>query len=123
MGRGGVVRRMGAGAVRERSRGVRLTRRGRVVLIVAVAALLLIGFWLTAGRGARAGAGAGGHGGRAHGAALETVVVGSDDTLWEIASERRPKVDPRITVRRIIELNGLSGSIVQPGQRLRLPPR
>jgi LysM repeat protein len=32
-------------------------------------------------------------------------------------------VDPRITVQRIIDINGLDGVIIQPGQRLVLPPK
>jgi LysM domain len=107
-----------------RSRGLRLTRRGRVVVIATVAALLLGGFWLTAGRGALAGS-KGGHGetSAAKTARLESVIVGRDDTLWEIAARARPSVDPRITVRRIIDLNSLSDPIVHPGQRLLLPSR
>jgi hypothetical protein len=108
-----------------RSPGVRLTRRGRVVLIVAAAAMLLGGLWLTAERGALAGSKAGRaettSPARTHG--LESVIVGRQDTLWEIASRSRPGVDPRITVRRIIDLNSLSDPIVQPGQRLLLPSR
>lgn len=107
-----------------RSAGLRLTRRGRVVLIVTVALALLGGLWLTAGRGALAGA-AGDKAGpaSASASARESVVVGHHDTLWEIASRARPDVDPRITVRRIIDLNSLPGPIVQPGQRLLLPGR
>lgn len=110
-----------------RSAGVRLTRRGRTVLIVTVAAALLGGLWLTAGRLALAGA-KGGDADKARRApaqspALESVIVGRHDTLWEIASRARPDVDPRITVRRIIDLNSLADPIVQPGQRLLLPSR
>jgi Tfp pilus assembly protein FimV len=105
-----------------RDGGVRLTRRGRVVLIVAAAAVLLVTLWATAGRWAvartheRSGAGS-------VEAGLETVTVGRHDTLWEIADRHRPGVDPGLTVERIIQLNGLSGAIIQPGERLRLPAR
>jgi LysM domain-containing protein len=105
-----------------RSAGIRLTRRGRVVLIVTVALALLGGLWLSAGRGALAGS-KGDEAGPATATARESVIVGHHDTLWEIASRARPDVDPRITVRRIIDLNSLSGPIVQPGQRLLLPSR
>ena len=56
-----------------------------------------------------------------HGHALPTVVVGPHDTLWGIAVRTRPGVDPRITVQRLIDLNDLSGGIVQPGEKLMLP--
>jgi hypothetical protein len=107
-----------------RAAGVRLTRRGRTVLIVILALALLGALWLTAGRGALAGAKA-----RVGGPVPakfrtpESVIVGRHDTLWEIASRARPDVDPRITVRRIIDLNSLPDPIVQPGQRLLLPSR
>lgn len=111
-------RPVSAGARPARGGGVRLTRRGRVVLVLAVAVLSLLALWVTAERGARAGDGAGKPGG-----AAQVVTVEHADTLWQIAVRHRPGVDPRITVQRIIRLNGLPGSIVQPGQQLRLPPR
>ena len=105
-----------------RSAGIRLTRRGRVVLIFTVALALLGGLWLSADRGALAGS-KGDEAGPVPATARESVIVGRHDTLWEIASRARPEIDPRITVRRIIDLNSLSGPIVQPGQRLLLPSK
>jgi hypothetical protein len=90
-----------------------------VTLIVIV---LLAGLWVTARRGAGASPGGGAPAARGT-TGLETVEVGRHDTLWGIASRGRPEVDPRVTIRRIIELNGLSGAIIRPGQRLRMPPR
>jgi hypothetical protein len=98
--------------------GIRLTRRGRVVVVCAAAFVLLAGLWL----GARHGAGAASGGGPAA-PAPESVVVGPHDTLWGIAVRTRPGVDPRITVQRMIDLNALSGAIVNPGQRVLLPSR
>jgi hypothetical protein len=107
-----------------RADGIRLTRRGRVVLTVLVAMILVWGFWLTAKRGAGASSGPGDRPGAAgRGSGLGSVKVGRHDTLWGIASRHRPGADPRTTVQRIIDLNGLSGVIVQPGQELRLPTR
>jgi hypothetical protein len=107
-----------------RSAGVRLTRRGRAVVVIAIALGLLGGLWSTAGRGALAGS-KDGRGGAAPArmGPLESVTVRQRDTLWEIASRSRPDVDPRVTVRRILDLNSLPGPIVQPGQRLLLPSR
>jgi hypothetical protein len=95
-------------------------------LTAFVVMTLLMGLWVTARRVADASAGGGPGGGHygpgcGRGRALETVAVGRRDTLWGIASRHRPGVDPRITVQRIIDLNGLPGVIVQPGQELRLP--
>ncbi len=53
----------------------------------------------------------------------QVVIADDHDTLWSIATRTRPNVDPRITVQRIIDLNDLNGAIIQPGQRLILPPK
>ncbi len=110
----------GFGQVRpSRSGSLRLTRRGRVVLVCVMMAVILAGLWTGARHGARATSG----GGRPSATALESVVVGSHDTLWDIAVRARPGVDPRITVQRMIDLNALSTAIVNPGQRVLLPSR
>jgi hypothetical protein len=56
-------------------------------------------------------------------ASFESVTAGPHDTLWDIAVRTRPGVDPRITVQRLIDINGLHGAIIQPGQRILLPGR
>lgn len=99
--------------------GVRLTRRGRVVLVCAMMSAILTVLWVGARHGARATS----SGGRPSAPVLESVVVGSHDTLWGIAARTRPGVDPRVTVQRMIDLNALSGAIVNPGQRVFLPSR
>jgi LysM domain len=99
---------------------VRLTRRGRAVLVTVAAAMLLAGFWITAGRGQEAGASLPG---AAPAQPRETVIAGDRDTLWAIAVRTRPGVDPRITVQRLIDINELNDGIIQPGQRLILPGR
>ena len=91
---------------------LRLTRRGRVVLVVLAAAILLVGLWVTADRGAAAGD---------RGPAPEMITVRSHDTLWGIATRTRPRLDPRTAVQQIMDRNGLSGVIIQPGQRLAVP--
>ncbi|WP_064744334.1 LysM peptidoglycan-binding domain-containing protein [Actinomadura oligospora] len=112
-----------AGA-REDSRagGVRLTRRGRVVVVVFGAVIVLLALWMAGALSASAG-------GQDHrdlpvpdGRRVVPVVVRPGDTLWGIAGRAEPGTDPRPTVRRILELNGLpDDAIVQPGQRLRVP--
>lgn len=97
---------------------VRLTRRGRVVVVCAVALVLLAGFWLGARHRARATSGD-----RPPSRGSESVVVGANDTLWGIAVRTRPGVDPRITVERLMDLNALSSAVVNPGQTVYLPSR
>jgi len=56
-------------------------------------------------------------------AASDTVTVAPGDTLWAIATRRYPDADARQKVFEIERLNGLGGSAIVPGQRLRVPAR
>lgn len=99
---------------------IRLTRRGRVVVVAFASAVTLVSLWLTVGPGALAG----GNDGGAPSGPGETVVVDPGDTLWDIAADAAPDGDTRLVVQRIIDLNGLGGDpTVRPGQELRLPAR
>ncbi|MGP4023748.1 LysM peptidoglycan-binding domain-containing protein [Actinomadura sp. 3N407] len=100
---------------------IRLTRRGRAVLVLFAAAVALVVLWLTVGSGALAG---GRESHRGPSTTAETVVVEPGDTLWDIASDADPGTDPRLVVQRIIDLNGMGGDpTVRPGQEIRLPAR
>ncbi len=108
------------GAVRSAtSAPLRLTRRGRFVFVgvplvlAAIAVLVLAGFF-TAPAQASVGSGSVG----VH-ASMVTVLTGQ--TLWSIASTADSNRDPREVVADIVELNGLSNSVVQPGQQLFVP--
>ena len=58
---------------------------------------------------------------RSDGAGREQVcVVRAGDTLWPIAATHYGG-DPREAVWRLEDRNHLAGSLVRPGQRLRLP--
>lgn len=92
-----------------------MTRRGRLVtgagaLAAAVAVIA----------GAHASA-ATQHARPAHGPAV--VVVRPGDTLWALAVRADPSADPRVTVARLIKINGLPGAELRPGQALRLAGR
>ncbi|MFB9625974.1 LysM peptidoglycan-binding domain-containing protein [Nonomuraea helvata] len=96
---------------------LRLTRRGRVVVVVAMALLSLGGFWL----GTRAAGHAEvrvvvtGHAG------LPWVEVHEGDTLWHIAEALTRGDDPGPVVEEIKHLNGLPDSLIRPGTRLYVP--
>jgi len=52
------------------------------------------------------------------------VQVGAGQTLWSIAQETNPNVDPMLVVEKIADLNGLrSASDVIPGSTLEVPVR
>lgn len=53
---------------------------------------------------------------------LVTVTVMPGDSLWSIAQEDAPGVDPYVTMERIGELNALEGGELELGQELYLPP-
>jgi hypothetical protein len=52
---------------------------------------------------------------------LRSVVVEPGQSLWSIAAQDEPASDPRSVIQQIVDLNALSGTSVQPGQRLWLP--
>lgn len=94
---------------------VRLTRRGRrLVAALALAGAVGLGWWLAPVLG-------GGDGGLRL-AGDDSVVVQPGDTVWSIAGELAgTDQDVRTVVDAIEELNDLEGSVVVPGQVLRLP--
>ena len=102
-------------AARPAPRGqVRLTRRGRLVVVLAALMLLLgAAFFLGAGSVATERPGTP--------ESTRVVMVDQGDTLWGIAAEITTDGDVRAMVDRIERLNALDSAMVQAGQRLRVP--
>lgn len=101
----------------------RLTRRGRVVvavLAVLVTAGLAVLAWLALAGGARA-SGRGQSGPAGYRQAMTRVVVRPGQTLWGIAVKAAPAADPRLVIRRIIDINSLPGAGIEVGQVLWVP--
>lgn len=97
-------------AARRQTSNLRMTRRGRVVVMVmALLVVLLPGAW-------RAMATA-----EVEGPTTVTVTVQPGDSLWAIASQIDPGADPRGLIAEIRALNGLSQSGLVPGQVLIVP--
>lgn len=109
-----------------RSGGLRLTRRGRVVLILLpLAALLATALLAIAPPTAQASG--------STGAALTqteteaetdaggSVTVRPGDTLWAIAERAAPGLDPRDGVFELEQVNRLADAAIRPGQVLHLP--
>ncbi|MEO3800275.1 LysM peptidoglycan-binding domain-containing protein [Nonomuraea sp. B1E8] len=96
---------------------LRLTRRGRVVLVAAAALLSLSGFWL----GTRTAGHAAVHVMVPAHAGLPWVEVHEGDTLWAIADALSRGEDPAALVEEIKRLNGLPDSLIRPGARLYIP--
>ena len=94
---------------------VRLTRRGRLVVLALCLATVLAGALFLGGSSAatdRPGSDV----------PTEVITVGTGDTLWEIASERSTTGgDIREVMREIERLNALETAALDAGQRLRVP--
>ena len=104
-----VLRPPGAGTV---AAPLRLTRRGVVVVALAVAALGAVLVWLAALSAPSPAA--------APESGPAAVTVRSGDTLWSIASRVAPQRDPRAEIATLQHLNHLGGVDLTPGQVLRV---
>lgn len=94
---------------------VRLTRRARrFALVLALAAGVALGSWLSSFFGSDGG-------GDLRLAGVTSVVVQPGDTLWSIAAPAAGDGDVRAEVAAIRRLNGLSSARLVPGQTLQLP--
>lgn len=94
--------------------GVRLTRRGRVVMWLMVVALVCTVLVLVAAPAVSTGT--------PHHARTEVVVVSPGQTLWDIARSVAPEQDPRAVVAELADLNGLSDAgALRVGQPLVVP--
>jgi hypothetical protein len=104
---------LGGGAPHRPSATLRLTRRGRLLVLVLATALALGAFALGTGR-SQAGA-------VEDRMPTHQVVVQPGQTLWAVATEAMPGADPREAIAEIRALNALTGSVVHPGQPLLVP--
>lgn len=95
---------------------LRLTRRGRVVVLLALVGLILAAFSL-----GRVGSQAAPRGAERSG--LGQTVVQPGESLWAVAKRVAPGHDPRAVIDQIADLNDLGSSAVQAGQLLVVPAR
>lgn len=94
---------------------LRLTRRGRLVVVALFLVTLFAGGVLFGSTATRAS----GEAGVPHD--YEYLVVQPGQTLWGIAKAVAPQQDPRVTIEAIRRLNALPDTGVQAGQRIALP--
>jgi hypothetical protein len=97
----------------QRQRTLRLTRRGRLTVLIATIALLLAAF--SAGH-VMSNASSG----PVPAPATHTVVVSPGDTFWSLARASMPHVDGRVAVDRLMAMNHSKGTL-QVGQTLLVP--
>ncbi|QMU95796.1 LysM peptidoglycan-binding domain-containing protein [Microbacterium esteraromaticum] len=96
---------------------LRITARGRRVLAALAAAPVVAGIAVSLLAGGTAIA----SGESAEPVAFETVTVLPGDTLWSIAAEAAPGVDPREVIDDIRRLNNLSSGMIQVGASIAIP--
>ena len=101
--------------VRPAPRGrTRLTRRGRLVLLVLAVGLLLAA--ISVGRAGSQAATA-----TETGPSLQQTTVRQGETLWSVARRIAPANDPREVIAQIRRINDLESSSLRVGQQLLLP--
>jgi len=92
---------------------LRLTRRGRLVVLLLLLAVGAVLSLAVTSSGAASSA--------AEQVPVRYVTVAPGATLWSIAGDVAPGADRRDTVAEIVELNALDGSTVRAGQRIAVP--
>jgi LysM repeat protein len=93
---------------------LRLTQRGRLVVVITLLALALAAFTLVGSPAASTDT--------PHHSTGATVVVQPGQTLWDIAAEKAPTSDPRDFVAAIVALNNLTNpGAIRAGQPLYVP--
>lgn len=99
---------------------LRLTRRGRVVvgglIALVLAALLAFATALLAPQAFASNTSSSDQ-------QFHYVVAQPGESLWSLASDLDPQVDPRDLIAEIVQLNQLEGSDVEAGQALAVPLR
>lgn len=94
---------------------LRLTRRGRRVMVALVALPIVVAAFTFALNGGGAIATA-----ETSPNSFTYVTVEAGQSLWRLAQTLAPTADPRDVIAEIVSLNQIQGEI-QPGQRLAIP--
>jgi LysM repeat protein len=93
---------------------LRMTARGRAVLLTVVATpLVIVALVFGINAGAANGTTSAGH--------LQKVTVVGGETLWALAQQVAPKDDPRDVIADIMSVNQLQSANIQPGEQLLIP--
>ena len=95
---------------------LRITARGRAVIMVLVAAPIVAASLVLALNGGGAIATDSGAS-----TPLESVTVLSGQSLWQLAEELAPHADPREFITDVLAVNTLASAEVRAGQRLEIP--
>ena len=101
-------------AATSRRSHLRMTARGRAVLLTIIAApLVAAALFMGLNSGAASGS--------TSSQPLQKVTVVGGETLWGLANEIAPKSDPRDVIANIMSVNRLTTADIQPGEQLLIP--
>lgn len=101
---------------------LRLTRRGRIVLI-GLPLFLLVAILMSLAGFLNAPAKAADSAADLSATPTVSVTVQSGESLWAIATAVAPERDPRDVIADIVQLNNLDAGRVMPGQQLFVPSK
>jgi hypothetical protein len=93
---------------------LRMTRRGRTVLLSLVATPVVIA-------AIALGINAGGATATSSSTPLARITVVGGETLWSVAKQIAPNSDPRDVVADIMSVNSLDSADIYPGEHLSIP--
>lgn len=93
---------------------MRLTRRGRMLVLVAMLALAFAAFTVFGGQSVATGE-------PGNPVPTRTVEVGSGDTLWAIAATVAEPGEVREMIHQIKELNAMPSAALAEGQEIAVP--
>ncbi|MEQ1735336.1 MAG: LysM peptidoglycan-binding domain-containing protein [Rhodoglobus sp.] len=97
---------------------LRLTKRGRAVLMFLAATPIVIGILLFALNGGGATASL-----DSSTTPFQYVTVESGQSLWQLAESLAPTADPRDVITELMRFNGLESADVYAGQELAVPAK
>ena len=93
---------------------LRMTKRGRAVLLSIVAAPVVVAALI-------AGINAGSATATSSATPLAKVTVVGGESLWGLAKQIAPNADPRDVIADIISVNRLGSADIYPGEQLYIP--
>jgi LysM domain len=95
---------------------LRITQRGRSLLMAVIVAPLVVAAAMFALNGGDATASS-----KGSDVDFQYVTVASGETLWQLAGQLAPTADPREVIDQIVQLNQLDSPDVFAGQELAIP--
>jgi hypothetical protein len=104
-----------------RTSHLRLTARGRAVLLALASIPLVIAAFFIATNGGAATASLESTFDASQASTYSYVTINSGESLWAVAQRIAPAADPRDVINDILAFNGMSSAEIMPGQLIAIP--